>query len=150
MPTKWKICAVCGYPLENLVAASEAGWFHARPDWAEDHIAVPVDVGEVELNQRCDFCDEQPVTWIVLAEPHDMALPGPRQRSVGHWAACEQCARAIQADSWGRVITRAKRRQPDIPRLVFQTMYDELQRHVIGVIPRREWLPEEGLVDEDD
>lgn len=148
MPTKWKICAVCGYPLERLGTTGE--WFHARPSWAEDHLVVPVDIGDVPLSQRCDFCDDQPVTWIILAEEFVLPVPGPPQASMGHWAACETCARAIQAGSWGRVVTRAKERQPQVPRRVIVGMYEELQRHMHGVIPYREWIPEESLIDEDD
>jgi hypothetical protein len=140
---KWKACAVCGYPLERERQGGSFGHFWRR----EDHPAVPVDVDEIDVNQRCDFCSAEPVTSVVLARKFD--LPNTRSSSVGPWAACQPCGDLVARNEWGRLVTRVKQNGPEVarrtPRRIFVQIYDELQRNSTGVVlPWSTWLEING------
>ena len=147
-----KACAVCGYPLEEAVERGQSlGYLHARKEHREDHIAVPVDPSEIRVNQRCDFCDGEPVTMLVLCASFRLPLPGPKSTSVGNWAACTACAHLISRRRWSALVTRVRRLAPatrGVPRSDIEAVYRAVEAHMIGIISVREWCdrrkPREG------
>ena len=133
----WKACAVCGYPLEKL----GEDWLHARDLYsAQDHLVVPVDANEVDVNGRCDFCNREPVTEVLWCTPFYMPLPGPPQRSVGHWAICADCAPLVRRRRWSQLITRVRRVGPArTSRRTLEVLYAAVELHAIEQITVAEW-----------
>lgn len=149
----WQICGVCGYPLEHAVdrpTGEELGWLHARPSTAADHIVVPVDADQLPvIEQRCDFCDAQPVTDAVLCTSFVMPLPGPPQKSIGHWAACTPCAELVRRRRWSQLVTRSRQLNPevmgDMPRKLAEDLFGAVERHMVEVVTLEEWRERMGL-----
>jgi hypothetical protein len=99
----WMICGTCGYPLElKTPREGDRQWLHVRED-ARDHVVVPVDAADIEFNSRCDFCDREQATEIVLCD--SFIVPDTPSRSIGHWAACEQCAEMVRRRRWSQLVT---------------------------------------------
>jgi hypothetical protein len=139
------ICAVCGYVLEHTSNRDMATIFfngqefgHIRPS-LKDHVVVPVDPGDVEVNGHCDFCDVPEPTEVVVADTFITGL----SRSVGNWAACEECAELVRRRRWSQLVTRVRgmigHSAATIPRSLLLRYYEDLDAHMHEVITLTEW-----------
>jgi len=126
------VCAVCARVLDR----HPSGWAHAAADRPEDHPAVPVAAGEVEVRGRCDFCSaDDPVAEL----PATTFLVGAIGGSVGAWAACRRCAALIRAGDWAGLEQRAVDAQEMLhgplgpeTRAMISGLYSRLRAHVVG------------------
>jgi hypothetical protein len=157
-PDPFVICAVCGYPLERAANRESPNqpfggqeWGHIRADMG-DHVVVPVDASEIRFNQRCDFCDIENATMIVLADSFN--LPGTNSRSIGNWAACDICAEMAERKRWSQLVTRVKNgtgpHARKAPRKLLLAMYEPLADHMHGVITQEEWKERNGYTPKGD
>lgn len=137
---KRKLCGLCARPLDLF---SEPGrpdmWLHMRPEH-QDHEALPVDPGVVEVAGECDFCSEGPITHIVLARDFQYHVEGMPvgQASSGNWAACGPCAELLYERAWGKLIKRVMSTGPKVygvPREVVAGMYIRLRSNMQGIVP---------------
>jgi hypothetical protein len=145
-------CAVCGLPLDQFRSADgeELTYIHSRPVEQDDHIAVPVAIDEIVGASRCDFCDSPEDEFIVLAESFQMPYQGAiggqlvDQNSSGNWAACAPCKNLVERRAWGQLVTRVKQNAPaqarSIPRKVYLALYEELDKHITGIVTLQEWI----------
>lgn len=63
-----------------------------------------------QLDIKCDFCSGRPVTARYHAEDfeaHAFSNTGLHHLSVGDWAACARCERAIDKGDWDAIINHA-------------------------------------------
>lgn len=138
----WKVCGVCGYPLESIGDQ----YLHIRADQG-DHIPVPVAITDIVLNQRCDFCDREEASDIILV--HDFALPGYEDIvSISHWSACGECAALVRRGRWSALITRVKQHGPDLARRTSRSFliayYGAVEANMYGILPIAEWRERMG------
>lgn len=144
-----KACAVCGRPLDHLSSSKDprhrggpdGGWIHLQPVDL-DHVPVPVDRSEVEVLLRCDFCNGEPVTLVVLAGPFTMPIGGGR--STGNWAACETCGDLARQERWFQLATRVHKSLPFEFRRSssvtdIRAVHKRLAKHMTGIITRKEY-----------
>ncbi len=152
MPGEQMICAVCGRPLDTYrdYDTQEVSYAHTRPLERDDHVAVPVPVGQVPVVARCDFCDASDPSYVVVANSfvlpelgHVAGVGTVDQHSHGNWAACAACAKLVERGAWGQLVTRVKQTAPaelrSTPRRVYLAMYEALAPNVIEVITHQEW-----------
>lgn len=134
--SQWKGCAVCGYPLD---AFPNGEWGHVIPD--TDHLAVPVPMSQLNFNQRCDFCSDTSVAFVILASSFE--IPDSASGSVGPWAACETCADLARRRRWSMMVTRVKQRGDSAARhasrKLLNGVYAALDTHMSDVITVQEW-----------
>lgn len=69
-------------------------------------------LGVPEGGEKCDFCNNRPVTAHYDAEDFVMQVVGVTKPAVdlgsgGSWAACSQCEVLIDADDWEGLVNRA-------------------------------------------
>lgn len=99
-PVEAYVCAVCGTVLDWVVGS---GWAH--PSWMdEDHLAVPVQEGQVETQGHCDFCFLPKPKYQIAVGSFQTEAPG--FGSAGNWACCGDCARLIETNQWSRLTAR--------------------------------------------
>lgn len=127
-----RACAVCGRVLDYF---RDRGWMHSLAAPAEDHVAVPVPVDQVEVRGRCDFCFEDGPSWIVPAR--DFVITP--SRSVGDWAACDGCAQLIEGNRWNALEKRCvasweTRHGPmgDVQQAGIRRLHRELRKNIMG------------------
>jgi len=142
-------CAVCGYVVD-LVTFDDAtiGWQHTAATISnghDDHPVIAVPASSIRTNELCDFCTAPTARWELPAESYSIEeLPG--YNSAGGWGACDDCAAALRARDWNKIIYRAKRaferRNPELPhppREYYSIMYRELRKHVTGPLRLHAW-----------
>lgn len=149
-------CAVCGYPLERQADRSTGetlSWIHLR--WnMQDHPPVPIDPIEIRVNHRCDFCDAEPVTAIVLCTSFEMPVGREHtSTSVGNWTACTECGELVRRRRWSQLVARVRKVAGGIAALVpksdIERMYALVEVHMLGIISVQEWMERLGVtVDE--
>jgi len=57
----------------------------------------------------CDFCFVPAVRWSYPCQSFEITWLG--WRSLGGWAACEECHRLIEAEDWTQMLDRCVRMQ---------------------------------------
>lgn len=135
-------CAVCGRVLDWLEAAyGPDRWQHTLADQPEDHPPVPVPVGEIpgQLRPRCDFCLEGLPAFILPAR--SFRITGTPLGSTMDWAACKDCAEAINRNAWNVVIRRAVAshdRDEAVPldyiEASLRVLYGQLRKNITGAL----------------
>src|SRR4051812_26185576 len=110
MITKLKMCAVCGFVLDEydgkpMHSAELAG--------RSDHVAVPIDYDPRMVRSKCDFCGLEVVLegCYTVVVP-DFRVPVINHTSQGNWLACPECVAVLMpADpavglAWGALRQR--------------------------------------------
>lgn len=105
MTGRQRACAVCARMLDYFQATDggESGWQHGFVDSPADHLAVPVEPGQIHTRGRCDFCSAESPTWMIPAR--DFHAVGASY-SDGGWGACEACKTLVDGDRWNTLIAR--------------------------------------------
>lgn len=137
MPTEARVCGVCGRVLSYWEGR---GWMHAFCDLRdEDHPAVPVQPEDIEFIGRCDFCQADHPTFVVPCRPFELEIL-PQHGSTADWAACEVCARLVDAGHWAKLRRRAIRAfervagepvQPEVEHAI-KLLYAQLRENIEG------------------
>lgn len=105
LPEVARVCAVCGRVLSYW---PDRGWGHAIVEQRiNDHPAVPVDPTDVPFIGRCDFCQADHPGRVIPCRPFALdILPG--HGSSSDWAACDICAKLVDANRWSTLFNRAR------------------------------------------
>lgn len=106
------VCRICRRPLDlHESPGGDRRWLHAAIDLPETHAPEPVPLAATGGEQvgACDFCTKAGPSWSYPCEDFAMdAGPGlPVYNSVGAWAACGDCHRAIVRKDWATLERRA-------------------------------------------
>ncbi len=151
---KIRACAVCARVLDYVQPGpdSDAGdrWKHPMDGtrFAPDHFAVPVEVDQVKVEGKCDFCFAAHPQFEVPAA--DFFIPGlPGEASRGSWAACVDCARLLQTRNWDGLFTRAvaaHERQHILTmdrqaQRALRQLYRALRQNIVGDVRPLVWPP---------
>ncbi len=149
--TKVRVCAVCARVLDNFEPKDGGAtrWLHTyNPD---GHIAVPVELGEIHVEGRCDFCGDlhPPFELPVRDFEYGDGTPLEDHGSRGHWAACGPCALLLERRDWEAVIKRAveaDERRTGHPmevgvRRELRRLYRLVQRNQLGPVRPLTWPP---------
>lgn len=113
-----RACAVCAHVLDHYVewrggTIVAERWQHTPQDEPADHLAVPVDPGEIHTEPSCDFClGGDPPAWTLPASSFIYRQQAPGHvgdGSRGGWGVCGPCAGLIRADNWRGLLNRALR-----------------------------------------
>lgn len=139
------VCAVCARPLNWWKPPTgDPEWIHPFDAEIEDHPVIPVPLGEVHTEGRCDFCHAPrpqkvlPVRPFMTVEPVPMPID---QASGGDWGCCLECAQLIDSGQWSAVTRRAaaefERRHgiamPDQVRTSLNRLHRQVRKNVTGL-----------------
>ncbi len=98
------ICETCQEALTLVGIEEEGGQYVHGGSKPRDHEVVPVQAPPGWVGQ-CDFCAADMGTFVLPAG--DFQDPNnPNRWSRGGWAACEACARLIEAGHWALLLVR--------------------------------------------
>lgn len=118
-----RVCAVCGHGLNILGGPGQEGYLHS-PGHGDDHIAVPVEPGQVPMNPICDMCNNPTSVNEVYTWPcADYVMPNG-SANEGDWCLCSGCHALAINGRW-----------EDLSQLVIDGLvarHGERNRHVIA------------------
>jgi hypothetical protein len=142
------ICDTCRRALDVHMTADGATYRHTLVDPA-DHPAVPIPAPPGWDEGRCDFCSAEPPRFELPVRDFRLPQLDPHM-SLGGWAACEPCARLIEANRWNELERRAvaayERRNgiplPPDAQSALRGLYRRLRQHISGSL--RPITPEKG------
>ena len=133
-------CAVCGNVVDGVSRGDETIGYRHTPSTVDDHPVVPVPTDAIETNFKCDFCGADHARWELPVEPFSIGmLGGVDHNSADGWAACDDCAVALRANDWNKVIYRARRAHDrresmSFPQQTYAHLYRMVRDHVTGPV----------------
>jgi hypothetical protein len=136
------VCRTCRRPLDGYERRDPDGtiiefrWQHTFQDIAKgtNHDADPIRLADSgnEIVGTCDFCSQPGCTWTYPCESFRVGTYG----SVGNWAACDTCHRAITRNDWNSITKRAVAHHPPAMQPAARTwvrqIHTEFRRHRQG------------------
>lgn len=99
-PRRLRVCAVCGHGL-NIIGppGEEVGYVHS-PGHGDDHVAVPVEPGDVPMRPVCDMCNTVTHPNEVYTWPCRDFVMANGSANEGDWCLCPGCHVLAVNERW--------------------------------------------------